>query len=164
MEEIGHSPEDFAGAFEAAFARFQVRVEEACAISADWPTGVAASIRVALEFAAAYPDVANTLVNEAMAAGPDGIARRERLLAYASEALSPGRGLLPEGVELPPVTEHALVGGVAALIGDRLARGRAADLPGLASDAIQFVLTPYLGASEANRVAASARPGPGRDR
>lgn len=165
MEEIGHPPDDFSGAFEAAFARFQIRVEEACAGSADWPIGIAAAIRAALEFAAANPGAANTLTNEAMAAGRNGIARRERLLAYVGEGLRRGRSQRPEGDGLPQVTEHALAGGIAALIAERVATGRAAELPGLAPEAIQFALTPYLGAVEAKRVAAAAaRPGPERDR
>ena len=156
MGEIGHSPDGFPHAFEAAFARLQVLLEEACAQSADWPGGVAAAIRAALEFAAADPAAANVLTNEAMAAGKDGIARRERLLAYAGKGLAKGREQDPR-TQLPPVTEHALAGGVVALIGERLARGRAGELPALAPEAIQFVLTPYLGADEARRVAGSAR-------
>jgi hypothetical protein len=157
MEEIGNPPDGFASAFEAAFARLQVRLEEACAGSADWSDGIAAAVRATLEFAAAEPAAANTLTNEAMAAGRDGIARRERLLAYAGEGLARGRGLRSQSGDLPRVTEHALVGGVAALIGERLASGRAAELPALAPEAIQFVLTPYLGTAEARRISSSAR-------
>ena len=153
MAEVGHPPDEFSRAFEAAFARLQVRLEEACARSADWPAGIAAAIRAILEFAAADPSAANTLTNEAMAAGPDGIARRERLLAYAGERLERGRRMRPHARELPRVTEHALAGGVVALVGERVATGRAAELPALAPEAIQFVLTPYLGADEARRVA-----------
>jgi len=155
MEEIGNPPDDFASAFEAAFARLQVRLEEACADSGDWPAGVAAAIRAALEFGAAEPAAANTLTNAAMAAGRDGIARRERLLAYASEGLAHGRRHRPGAAELPQLTEHAIAGGIAGLIAERLATGRAAELPLLAPDAIQFALTPYLGAAAASRVAAS---------
>jgi hypothetical protein len=55
------------------------------------------------------------------------------------------------------VTEPALAGGLVALVAGRVATGRAAELPGLAPEAIQFVLTPYLGTAEATRVATSAR-------
>lgn len=153
MAEIAHPPEEFPRAFEAAFARLQVRVEEACAANVEWPAAIAAAIRAALEFAAADPAAADVLSNEAMAAGKDGIARRQRLLAYAGEGLAPGRRLRPRGEELPPVTEHALAGGVVALIGERVATGRASELPAVAPEAIQFVLTPYLGAEEASRIA-----------
>jgi hypothetical protein len=157
MAEIGHPSEGFPRAFEAAFARLQVRLEEACAAHSEWPVAVAAAIRAALEFAAADPAAADVLSNGAMAAGKDGIARRLRLLAYAGEGLAHGRRLRGRADQLPPVTEHALAGGVVALVGERVATGRAAELPALAPEAIQFVLTPYLGAEEASRIAASAR-------
>jgi len=153
MGETAYFSDDFADAFEAALARFQVRIEAACAAAPDWASGAAAAIRAALEFAAEDPVAANTLTNEAMAAGLDGIARRERLLAYTGEGLARGRDLSPEAAELPGLTEHALAGGIAALIADRVARGRAAKLPAMAPEAIQFALTPYLGIAEAKRIA-----------
>jgi hypothetical protein len=155
MAETAHFPDDFADAFEAALARFQVRIEGACAAAADWPTAAAAAIRAALEFAAEDPGAANTLTNEAMAAGLDGIARRERLLAHTGDALARGRGERAEAEQLPGLTEHALVGGIAALIAERVATGRAAELPAMAPEAIQFALTPYLGIAEAKRIAAA---------
>ena len=153
MEENADSADGFANAFEASFARFQVRVEEAYAGPPDWPLRMAAAIRAALEFAAADPVAANTLTNEALAAGRDGIARRERLLAYAGRALAAGREERPQGPALPQLTEQALAGGIAALIAERLAGGHSAELPALAPEAIQFALTPYLGAAEAKRIA-----------
>jgi DNA-binding PucR family transcriptional regulator len=158
MGETAHFSDDFADAFEAALARFQVRVEKACTSGEDWATGAAAAIRAALEFAAEDPAAANTLTNEAMAAGLDGIARRERLLAHTGDALARGRAERPEAEDLPEMTEHALVGGIAALIADRVARGRADELPGMAAEAIQFALTPYLGIAEAKRIAAGEAP------
>jgi hypothetical protein len=157
MAEIGHPPDEFSRAYEAAFARLQVRLEEACGGSADWPAGVAAAIRAGLEFAAAEPAAADTLTNGAMAAGHDGIARRERLLTYASEGLARGRRQGSDADELPQITERAIAGGIVGLIAERLATGRTAELPALAPEAIQFALTPYLGAAEASRIAASAR-------
>ncbi|HEX3173423.1 MAG TPA: hypothetical protein VHQ43_04290 [Solirubrobacterales bacterium] len=163
MDETGHPPDDFAGAFEAAFASFQVRVEEACVGSATWADGMSAAIQATLEFAADEPGAANVLTNEAMA-GQEGGARRERLLSYAGEALAGGRRQEGGAADLPKLTEHAVAGGIAALIAERLATGRADELPALAPQAIQFALTPYLGAEEAKRIAAATgRAGP-RDR
>jgi hypothetical protein len=153
MEEIGQAPDDFASAFEAAFARFQVRVEEACAGSQDWAAGVAAAIRASLEFAAEDPATANTLTNGALAEGVDGIARRERLLGYLAEGLEDGRAAHSGELELPLLTERGVAGGLAGLVAERVATDRVAELPALAAEAIQFALTPYLGAAEAKRVA-----------
>jgi hypothetical protein len=154
MEEIADFPEGFAAAFEAAFARFQVRVEETCAGRPGWVLGIAAAIRAGLEFAAAEPNAADTLTNRALGAGGDGIARHRRLLAYVAEALAAGREECPHGGELPQLTEQALAGGLAGLVAERLATGREAELPALAPQAIQFALTPYLGLEEALRIAA----------
>jgi hypothetical protein len=144
---------DFVAAFESAFARFQVRVEEACATEAEWPQGVAAGIRATFEFAATEPADAGVLASKALAEGPDGVARHRRLVAYVSSLLEPGR---EEGIgsALPStVLEHALVGGLVFLVAHRLAHDREGELPGLAPDATEFVLAPYLGADEARRIA-----------
>ena len=156
MDDSAHINEDFPAAFEASFARFQVRVEEACAGQTEWSWRVAAAMRAGFEFAAADPIGASLLTKEALAAGPDGIARHQRLLAYIADGLSPGRGEAPgNGRALPDLTERAVAGGIVTLVSERLERGRAADLPAVVSQAIQFALTPYLGAEEARRIAAS---------
>ncbi len=165
MEEIADSPEGFAAAFEAAFARFQVRVEGACAGRSDWASGIAAAIRAGLDFAAVDPVAADTLTNQALGMGGDGIARHRRLLAYIAEALAAGREERPHGAELPQLTDQALAGGLASLVAERLARGKESELPAVAPEAVQFALTPYLGREEAERIAALAnRPDRGRDR
>lgn len=165
MDEIARSPDDFASTFEASFARFQIRLEDACGRSAEWPSGVAAAIRAAFEFAASHPADASALTNEAQAAGADGMARFRRLLDYLAAKLASGRDQRPEGAELSPLTEQAVAGGLLGVVAERLAQGRAAELPALAPEAIQFTLTPFLGAEEARRLAESTEsPGTGTDR
>lgn len=165
MEEIARSPDDFASAFEAAFARLQIHVEEACRDSEGWPRGAAAAIGVAFRFAADEPAAANALTNEALASGSAGIARHRRLLAYLSERLSVGRDYRHAEHELPALTEQALAAGLAGLVAERLSRGRANELPKLAPDAIQFALTPYLGVDEARWIAMTSDwPGSQPDR
>ncbi len=115
---------------------------------------IAAAICTGLDFAAAEPDSANLLTNEAMAAGADGIARYRRLLAYIARGFAPGREECAEGRDLPQLTELALAGGLIGLVAERLGQGRAAELPAIAPEAIQFALTPYLGVEEAKRIAA----------
>lgn len=143
-------------AFEPAFARLQIRIETACVGASGWPAQVAAGIRAALAFAAADPASAEALTNDALAAGKDGYARYDRMLAHFGERLLPGRALHPDGERLPEIVEKAMVGGIATLIAQRLTAGREAELSALAPEAIQFVLTPYLGAAEARRVATAS--------
>jgi hypothetical protein len=145
-------PNDFGARFEAAFARLQVTILEACGAQGEWPRKIAAGIQAGLEFAAADPAAARVLVTEALMHGRDGVARHERLVAYLGERLLPGRELSPDGKRLPGITERAMAGGVVALVAQRLDLGREDELPALSPEAIQFVLTPYIGAEEARRI------------
>jgi hypothetical protein len=75
------------------------------------------------------------------------------MIEHFAERLRPGRAERPTGEFLPEITEKTMVGGLAMLIAQRLTFDRFAELPALAPEAIQFVLTPYLGAADARRVA-----------
>jgi len=156
MNEATHSPEDFVDAFESAFARLQVAIEGACVTRAEWPEQIALGIRTALEFAAADPAAARSLTTDAMANGRAGFARYDRMVSHFGERLLMGRDQRPEGRYLPEITERAMISGLAMLIAQRVDLGRHIELPALGSDAIQFVLTPYLGAEEARHVAGAA--------
>jgi hypothetical protein len=145
--------DDFSRAFEAAFARLQVVVEEAYVSRDAWPAQVAAAIRAGFEFGAENPAIANLLTNEALAQGRDGIARYHRLIDYSAGLLAPGRDLSPEGSLLPEILETAIASGIATLVSQRVDQGRADELPALVPDAIQFALTPYLGADAARQIA-----------
>jgi hypothetical protein len=158
MEDVQTPREDFASAFEAAFARLQVALLEACRRERDWPARAAAGVAAGMRFAAADPAAAAVLTNAALAGGADGIARHERLVAFLGERLLPGREERPEDERLPDITERAVAGGALMLIAQRIDRGGEGELPALASEVVQFVLTPYLGADEARRVAMNARP------
>lgn len=151
-------PDDFASGFESGFARLQIRVETACSIEAEWPDRVAAAVRAAFAFAAAHPAVATTLTSDVLTNGRAGYVRYDRMLSHFGEQLRPGRALCPEGEWLPEITEKAMVGGLVTLVAQRVDSGREAELPALAREAIQFVLTPYLGTAEARRVAAQEAP------
>ena len=143
---------DFAANFEAAFARLQVALLEACARERAWPRRAAAAVRAGLELAAADHAAAQTLTSESLAHGRDGIARRERLIAYLDDLLRRGREERPDGERLPESTERALAGGVLGLVAQRVDLGRADELTGIVPEVVQFVLTPYLGGEEARRV------------
>ena len=145
-------PDDFAFAFDSAFARLQVRIESACAEASAWPDGVAAGIRSAFGWVAADPAAAQLLTNDALAGGSAGYERYERMVSYIAKLLAPGRELAGHGERLPEITERAMASGVAMLVAQRLALGQQDELPAIAGEAIQFVLTPYLGSAEARRV------------
>ncbi|HUC06605.1 MAG TPA: hypothetical protein VMR96_00820 [Solirubrobacterales bacterium] len=131
----------------------QVRIESVCAAQSEWPEQVAGGIRVAFEWVAEEPAAAQLLTNDALAGGSVGFERYERMIAYIAELLEPGREQAAYGKRLPEITERAMASGVAMLVAQRLSLGQEAELPAIAGEAVQFVLTPYLGGSEARRVA-----------
>ena len=131
MDGRAQQPEDFATAFESAFGRLQVVLEMACAGEGPWTMRAAEAIRGALEFAAAEPDAANVLTNAPLAEGGDAIQRYERLMNYLAGLLEGGRAESPHGAELPPTTERSIAGGVAAIVGSRVDRGKQDELLGL---------------------------------
>ena|SRR6188472_3128827 len=153
MDDAGECQDGFSEDFESAFGRLRIRLETACAGESDWPSGAAAAIGAALELAAAEPGAVSVLTTEALARGKPGFARYERLIAYLCDLLRPGRDERPEAEDLPAETERALAGGVAMLVAQRVDLGRHGELPALVPEAIQFVLTPYLGVDEARRIA-----------
>jgi hypothetical protein len=154
MNQTQNAPEDFGQAFESAFARFRVVIRTAARAEDAWPDKVAVSVRAGLRFAASDPAAAQTLTNEALAHGRDGIARHERLIAYLREGLALGREQRPENDRLPEITEHAMASGIVMLVAQRVDRGKGQELPSITDEAIQFVLTPYLGADAARRLGA----------
>lgn len=154
MTDTARHPDDFAATFDSAFAALQVRIETACQAEDAWAAGVAGGIRAAFAWAAAQPAAAHVLTNEALASGREGFARYERLVAYAASLLAPGREQRPHGERLPEITERAMASGVTMLVAQRLSLGREAELPALAGEAIQFVLTPYVGTADARGIAA----------
>jgi len=145
----------YLAAFEAAADLLGDRLAAAYASEVQWPRRVRAALAAALDFFAAEPELARLLLTEPFVAGP-AIARRyqeqiERLAPYLRE----GRELVAEGPSFPATTERGLIGSIASQIGRKASAGKAASLPALLPELIQFVLTPYLGSAEARRVALS---------
>lgn len=144
--------DEFPRAFEAAFARLQVVVEEAYVSQDSWPNQVAAAIRAAFEFAAVDPAVADLLTNEALARGHDGFMRYQRVIDFSARLLRPGRELGADGVLLPETLERSLAGGITLLVAQRVDQGCAHELPDLVPDAVEFALTPYIGPARAREI------------
>lgn len=153
MDGRAEQPEEFASAFEAAFARLQVLLETACVGGGTWPERVGIAVQRTLDFAVAEPDDARVLTAGALANDVDGVERYERLMAYVAGLLESGRAESPNGPGLPETTERSLAGGVATIVANRVERDRGAELSGLTAEVVQFVLTPYFGTPEAKRLA-----------
>lgn len=142
----------FSHAFEAAMARLGREVDEACAEQGDWPHGVAAGIGAALELGARDPAAMQLLTVDVFDEGAPGALRYRRLIDDFAARLTAGREHWSGPTELPPVFEEALVGAIATPIAEAVRMGREDDLPEIAPELVEFVLTPYLGVAAAKRV------------
>jgi len=129
-------------------------MDEAGATASDWPHRVVAELASMLRFYASEPELARLTLVEALAAGPV-IAQRYRdaLLSF-TPGLEPGRALRSAERPLPESREGSLLGGLASLLARQVASGQAEQLPDLLPDLTEFLLTPYLGPGEAERLAA----------
>lgn len=116
----------------------------------DWANGIRAALGALFNFLAAHPMLANLMMVEAYAAGPEAMARR-------SEALRPFEALLSGGFEFSPETSRLAADGIAGAIYQlsyrRLRESGAEVLPALAPVCTYIALCPFIGPEEACRIA-----------
>lgn len=132
---------------------FDAMSEEGAA-EKDWPQRVRAELRVLLEIFTDNPDLARFCLIAPPAAGGQVADTYRGFLERLLAALAEGR---PESVRRPSdAAEHGLVGGLAALLVDRVEAGEDERLPELLPDLLELVLTPYIGRESAVRAARSS--------
>jgi AcrR family transcriptional regulator len=159
-EHFGGKAEAFVGAHAEALAWLTARLSAAAAAEVGWPRKVSAAIATALYEAAHRPCEAQLLAGEPFAAGPRRGYCQELFVARFAPSLSAGRRMA-HALPRPPSFEEALLGSLIGIVSDRLRSGTAHTLPSLSPALTEFVLSPYVGAEEARRVAlASARAAP----
>lgn len=149
---------DFADAFDAAHTSLRAVVDSACFEENRWATKVATVVLRVLEFAAIHPAEARVLTSGAFDYGVYGALRYRRMVTGLAAELAAGRRYRQIGADLPELTEEALIGGFAEIVAERLRAGDEAALPALAGELAELVLTPYMGAEEAKRIALEQRP------
>jgi AcrR family transcriptional regulator len=152
MAKTGEPGDDFAVAYRRALAHLRRRVEAACAAQPERPERIAAGVRAAFAFAVDQPDTARLLTDEALSRGESGQAEYRGMVACFAALLRSGMGA-GAGASQGTVAGEAIIGGLALLIGSRLRNGREGELADTAADAVQLVLTPYIGIEQARRVA-----------
>lgn len=142
-------------AFEKGVEDLRPLVVAAYRSEAEWPQRIRAVLAAFLAEFAAYPELARLLTAEPFVAGPE----LARLHKTAIEGLVPflreGRKLQDGREPLPDTAERGILGAVNSMVGRQATAGRGEQLEALLPDLTQFVLTPYLGAAEARRVAST---------
>ena len=119
----------------------------------DWTDKVRARIATTLEFFASNPDLARFCLIAPSRAG-DKIAARFR--TAVSETYDQLIIDMPAEVasDAPsPAVQQSLIGGMAALVMEKVEAGEGAALAGLSPDLLELFLAPYIGRDEAVRVA-----------
>ena len=143
----------FLVAHEVVFERLFGTIVRACVSAREWPDRVVGAIHAVLGFVTQTPDEALLLVLDAVAANPAMAKRVTASHERLASLLRGGRQYRPQAAQLPELTERALIGATTSLIGARLMRGEADCLAALEPQLVELILTPYVGAEEAARVA-----------
>lgn len=154
-EHFNSKDECFVAAYETVMAELRDRIGEAFDQEEEWPLAIKAGIAAMLEYLAAEPPLARLSMVEALVAGPVVIERYDAAIQGLVPYFQAGReGRSAEVLAgLSATTEEALVGGMVSLISRRVFADRTDELESLLPDLVEFTLTPYLGSSEAARVA-----------
>lgn len=168
IEQIAHgaglSIEDFHRHFEtkdqcmlAAYDRFLERllehIDEACKAAEDWPDKVKITIESAFEFVAELEGGARLFAVDALRMGPAAVERSCSSIDSAAVRLKHGRLLFPAAADMPNPTERTLVAGVVMIASVHLLAEEADQLSDVAPEAVEMVLTPYIGTRRARYVA-----------
>jgi AcrR family transcriptional regulator len=155
--------ECFLAAFEVLAGHVRELAGEATAGEEGWPRQAIAATRAVLAFLASEPDLARLCLVESQGAGPAVAARFHEAVHEAVPFLERGRAERRAGQgeagpqrELPPSTEESVIGALVSLAGRKVAAGEAERLEDLLPDCAEFILSPYLGAEEATRLARAA--------
>lgn len=147
--------ECFLAAFDAVAAHVRELVAEAVEAAPDWPRQAVAAARETLAFLAAEPDLARLCLVEAQSAGPEIAARFHAAVGELVPPLRRGREERAEARQLPASTEDSTVGALVSLVSRKVAAGEADRLEELLPDVTQFILAPYLGPEQAERLSAA---------
>jgi AcrR family transcriptional regulator len=141
----------FLAAYDNAVDALIRRIAVAYEAEGRWPERARAGLAALLEALAEEPALGRLALVDVGAAGPAAQRRYRAAVQRLTPLFEEGRDFAPSGRELPANTSRMAIGGVAGLIADELAAGRAERLPGLLSDVLFATLVPYIGPDAAAR-------------
>ncbi len=144
-------------AIDSAGAQLVAAILPAFRRNRDWPQAVRAAFGAFFNFLASRPALAQLVMVEVYAAGPDAIGRREEALRPLEILLAEGHARAPE---VPAVTSEAIRGGIYALAYKQIRKAGPESLSSLAPICTYVTLAPFIGPQEA----CAAANGDGRGR
>ena len=137
-------------ALEMGGAQMLASVVPAAQRAADWREGVRIAYEAMCSYLVAEPAFARLAAVEVYAVGPEGLARRDRVIDSMSAMLAPAYA---ENPSVPTIASEAIGGAVYALLRDRIRNGGPQRLPEDIPLAIYITLAPFVGPEEACAVA-----------
>jgi AcrR family transcriptional regulator len=139
--------ECFEELYEEIAAALFAAMAEAAEVECGWPARVRARLAALLDLYALNPDLATFTLIAAPASGSEPADCYRTFLGELLGALTEGR---PKGARVPSeAAELALIGGLVALIVERVGAEEGKKLADLLPDLTELVLAPYLGQAKA---------------
>jgi hypothetical protein len=122
----------------------------------DWPRAIDAGLRGVIGYLVNEPAYARLTFVDAFGASPETIALRDALLREYAARFRPGYAYAPEGQKVPDIAAEAVVGGCWQVIHEYIDNDRLDELPAAQAQLTYMLLTPFLGAERAAKVALSS--------
>lgn len=146
-EHFENKEDCFLAAFDAAAARLRDRVEAAAGEGGErWRDRLRMGLEELLRFVETDPDAAMTVIVEARASCPAALVHRDEVLDRFAACLDTQVRAEVAGAEaISSIAAAGIVGGIEALLYDRIARGEVDDLESLLPSLMYFAVLPYEG-------------------
>jgi AcrR family transcriptional regulator len=156
--QFANKEEAFLASYDGAAVHLLANVQAAFAATTDFVERVTGCLAAFAEFVGGEPAFAHMCVVDVLGAGPEGIARRNGVLAAFAALLDAAAAEL--GTPVAALTSQTVVGGIHEVAYTRLLHGEADAVPALLPELLYSALLPYVGqerASQARREAARQR-------
>jgi AcrR family transcriptional regulator len=144
-EHFKNKQDAFLAAYDAVLLQLLSTVQAALESEETFPARMRAGLAAFLDFLSREPAFARMCIVEAMAAGPDAIARRNGAMAAFATLIADNARELGTPMDPQPLTAETIVGGIYEVVYTRIVRGEIRQLPGLLADLLYPALLPYQG-------------------
>jgi AcrR family transcriptional regulator len=144
-EHFKNKEDAFLAAYDAVLVQLLSTVQDALDAERTFPGRMCAGLSAFLDFFAREPGFARMCIVEALAAGPEAIARRNGAMAAFAALISDNAQEIGTPLDPPPLTAETIVGGIYEVVYTRIVRGDIRQLPELLADLLYPALLPYEG-------------------
>jgi AcrR family transcriptional regulator len=148
-EHFSNREDAFLAAYDTVVSQLMVALQRAYEQEQTFAGRMRAGLAAFLEFLAREPAFARMCIVEALAAGPEAVARRNAAIAAFAELIEDNAREFGTPIEPPPLVAETVVGGIYEVVYSRIARGDIRQLPELLPDLTYCALLPYLGVEHA---------------